>query len=208
MNNSNKEIKKLNAHYLKSTTEKIYKSNANIPAEPNEEVNKSLSLPKIPVRNTEQEHKLKVKKSSVNLKYVNDSYRKQLNQAFMNFNPAIHLGNLNLLRKADPEINADIEKLTKQIEESLKEITSKEYYKNNYLKIKEENDKRKERLHTQIETTGPTLPTEGQISTFTLRTNYKPPLKKQMNYKSKAEQRKKFPYKEQKENESNIEPFI
>ena len=60
--------------------------------------------------------------SSTSIKYINDNYRRQLNKAFLNFNPIIHLGNLNILRKADPEINSDIEKLTKHIDEDLVEI--------------------------------------------------------------------------------------
>ena len=50
------------------------------------------------------------KKHPANIQYINDNYRRQLNKAFLNFNPIIHLGNLNILRKADPEINSDIEK--------------------------------------------------------------------------------------------------
>ena len=47
----------------------------------------------------------------------------------MNFNPIIHLGNLNLLRKADPSINEDIQKLEKHIDDDLKTIIDPYYYK-------------------------------------------------------------------------------
>ena len=84
INQSTEEIKKLNALYLINTTQKINKKETS-------------SLPPI-----------EEKKQPANFKYINDNYRKQLNKAFLNFNPIIHLGNLNILRKADPEINSDI----------------------------------------------------------------------------------------------------
>ena len=119
INQSTEEIKKLNALYLINTTQKINKKDTS-------------SLPPI-----------EEKKQPANFKYINDNYRKQLNKAFLNFNPIIHLGNLNILRKADPEINSDIEKLTKHIDEDLIEITNKNYYHNQYEKIVQKNKKRK-----------------------------------------------------------------
>ena len=77
INQSTEEIKKLNALYLINTTQKINKKETS-------------SLPPI-----------EEKKQPANFKYINDNYRKQLNKAFLNFNPIIHLGNLNILRKAD-----------------------------------------------------------------------------------------------------------
>ena len=110
INKSTEEIRKLNALYLINTTHKINKKESN-------------SLPPIDE-----------KKHPANIKYINDNYRRQLNKAFLNFNPIIHLGNLNILRKAAPEINSDIEKLTKHIDEDLVEITNKNYYHNQYKK--------------------------------------------------------------------------
>ena len=111
MNDSTEELKKLNALYLIGTSKKINKSNLRSQTLPS--VNNKIS----------QELKDEIainennKKNPVNFKYINENYRKQLNRAFLNFNPIIHLGNLNILRKADPAINENIEKLSKHIDE-------------------------------------------------------------------------------------------
>lgn len=135
INKSTEEIKKLNALYLINTTQKINKK-------------ESSSLPPIDD-----------KKHPANFKYVNDNHRRQLNKAFLNFNPIIHLGNLNILRKVDPEINSDIEKLTNHIDEDLVEITNKNNYHNQYKKIVQQNRKRKLKYDNivSIQTTMPTI---------------------------------------------------
>lgn len=147
-------------------------------------------------------------KQTLNFKYVNDNYRKQLNRAFLNFNPIIHLGNLNILRKADPEINADIEKLTKHINDDLEEITSDHYYRNKYLKIVEQGEKMKERekrLHdNNKEITMPTAETEPSKGTNNTTNNkytvnmYQGFRKRNKN-KNMAEIKKKFPDRELEE---------
>ena len=43
-----------------------------------------------------------------NFMYVNDNYRKQLNFAFLKYNPISHLENLKILIQADPSIRKDI----------------------------------------------------------------------------------------------------
>ena len=56
---------------------------------------------------------IEVKNSSkciLNYSYINNIYRKQLNQAFMNFNPLIHLENINTLSKIDFNIKKYIKK--------------------------------------------------------------------------------------------------
>ena len=147
-------------------------------------------------------------KQTLNFKYVNDNYRKQLNRAFLNFNPIIHLGNLNILRKADPEINTDIEKLTKHINDDLEEITSDHYYRNKYLKIVEQGEKmkeRKKRLNSNNkEITMPTAETEPSKGTST-NTNNKYTVnmyqgfRKRNKNKNMAEIKKKFPDRELEE---------
>ncbi len=47
----------------------------------------------------------------------------------MNFNPIIYLGNLNILRKEEPSINEDIEKLEKHIDDNLKPFCNKSIFK-------------------------------------------------------------------------------
>jgi len=151
MNDSTEELKKLNALYLIGTSKKINKSNLRSQTLPS--VNNKIS----------QELKDEIainennKKNPVNFKYINENYRKQLNRAFLNFNPIIHLGNLNILRKADPAINEDIEKLSKHIDEDLAAINSPNYYRKQYEKfINEKNEKLKKKNNPTNSTEGST----------------------------------------------------
>ena len=173
INKSTEEIRKLNALYLINTTQKINKKESN-------------SLPPIDG-----------KKHPANIKYINDNYRRQLNKAFLNFNPIIHLGNLNILRKADPEINSDIEKLTKHIDEDLVEITNKNYYHNQYKKIVQQNRKRKLKNDNivSIQTTMPTI--ETHQSTQIQKKIIRKKIKNRQSIEMKL--KKKFPEKELEE---------
>ena len=64
--------------------------------------------------NEDEDNKLnqnkKTKKENYvkNFVYVNDNYRKQLNFAFLKYNPQAHLDNLKILVQADPSIRKDI----------------------------------------------------------------------------------------------------
>lgn len=92
---------------------------------------------------------------------------------------------MNILRKADPEINSDIEKLTKHIDEDLIEITNKNYYHNQYEKIVQQNKKRKFKYEISIQTTMPTTET------------HKPIFRKKLKNRKSTEVKikKKFPKK-------------
>lgn len=182
INQSTEEIKKLNALYLINTSQKLNKKeNLN-------EEDKSFLPP------------IKEDKHATNFKYINDNYRRQLNKAFLNFNPIIHLGNLNILRKADPDIDRDIQNLTKHIDDDLAEITNKNYYHNLYEKIIQQNKKRKNKLDSM--TTAPTQPTEANKVNNT--SVYKPIFRKKMRNRMSVEVKKKFPDKELEEKTMNL----
>lgn len=70
-----------------------------------------------------------------NFDYVNDNFRKQLNKAFLLYNPYIHLENLYLLQHADPSIKADINRVRHNVNEDVKEITDKRYYLKRYKEL-------------------------------------------------------------------------
>lgn len=111
---STDEIKQLNALYLVKTSNKFINNSAED------------ELPNI------KAHK---EKEAKNFSYINDNYRKQLNKAFMKFNPLIHLENLKMLEEVDPEIKKDICQLKEVIDQDLKEITDKNYYKQRYNEL-------------------------------------------------------------------------
>ena len=68
-----------------------------------------------------------------NFVYVNDNYRKQLNFAFLKYNPQAHLENLKILVQADPSIRKDITKIKEEIEDDIKWKCDKHHFKKKYL---------------------------------------------------------------------------
>lgn len=104
---------------------------------------------------------------------------------------------MNILRKADPEINSAIEKLTKHIDEDLVEITNKNYYHNQYKKIVQQNRKRKLKYDNivSIQTTMPTIETHQTTQI------HKPIIRKKLKNRQSIEIKikKKFPEKELEE---------
>ena len=66
-----------------------------------------------------------------NFLYVNDNYRKQLNCAFLKYNPISHLENLKILAQADPILYQDINNVKNEVDDSIKQITEKVYRKKN-----------------------------------------------------------------------------
>ncbi len=181
MNDSTEELKKLNALYLIGTSKKINKSNVRSQTLPQTNIEMSQEF------KDEQAINENNKKNPVNFKYINDNYRKQLNRAFLNFNPIIHLGNLNILRKVDPAINEDIEKLSKHIDEDLATINSPNYYRKQYEKfINDKNEKLKKKNN-------PTISTEISNNNNNFSTS---PLFIRRKNKKKIEIKRKFPDKD------------
>ena len=74
-------------------------------------------------------------KLSKNFSYINDKYRRQLNNAFLRFNPITHTNNLKILENADPLIKKDIDDLKKNIDEEIKELTDVHRIRKKYDKF-------------------------------------------------------------------------
>ena len=91
--------------------------------------------------NEDEDNKLnqnkKTKKENYvkNFVYVNDNYRKQLNFAFLKYNPQAHLDNLKILVQADPSIRKDITKIQEEIEEDIKWKCDKHHFRKKYLQF-------------------------------------------------------------------------
>ena len=198
MNQSTEELKKLNALFLIETSKKINKTNLqsqNLPKiNNNQSINQETKDEQL-IEENEKNKKNNKKSKPINFTYINDNYRKQLNRAFMNFNPIIHLGNLNLLRKADPSINEDIQKLEKHIDDDLKTIIDPYYYKHQYEKLLKEHEKLKKRINT-----APTLQTDNYNNNTNNYTNYNNYNNANTTFrrrrKNKLEIKRKFPDKD------------
>lgn len=114
-------LSKVNINALLETTNQLKKSE--IIGEPN-------SILKI----KEKEYKLSLEgklKRPPNYKFLSDCYRKQVNKAFNNYNPIIHLGNIHMLRKTDSKIDKQFKIQIQEIDDELKDAKGFLYYKNN-----------------------------------------------------------------------------
>jgi len=103
-------LSKYNIDALLGTTHQL--KNSEVIAEPN-------SI----LRLKEKEYKLSLEgkiKRPPNYRFLSDSYRKRLNKIFMEYNPMIHLGNIHMLRKTNPQIDEQFKTQIKEIDEELK----------------------------------------------------------------------------------------
>ena len=56
-------------------------------------------------------------KRTPNYQFLADCYRKQINRAFVNYNPNIHLSNIYKLKETEPETDKEYQIRSKEIEE-------------------------------------------------------------------------------------------
>ena len=130
MKEGTQQVAEYNSMFLKQQSENYFKSQHSN--------NEQFHFPNIQSNdnNNKEQTKLNTKKHLTNFIYINDNYRKQLNKAFNTFNPHAHLLNLNMLKKENLEVKQNLEELNDQIENELKEITGKDFYKKKYEKNK------------------------------------------------------------------------
>ena len=76
-----------------------------------------------------------------NFVYVNDNYRKQLNFAFLKYNPISHLDNIKILVQADSSIRKDITKISQEVEEDIKWKCDKYHFLKKYLNLLARNER-------------------------------------------------------------------
>jgi hypothetical protein len=76
------------------------------------------------------------KKSFNNFLYANASYRKQLNFAFLKYNPSKHLENLKLLVQTEPLIRKDVNNIKKEVDEDIKWRCDKHHFRKKYEILK------------------------------------------------------------------------
>jgi len=204
-------LSKVNINALLETTKQIKKSE--IIGEPN-------SILKI----KEKEYKLSLEgklKKPPNYKFLSDSYRKQVNKVFNNYNPKIHLGNIHLLRKSDKQADEQFKLQINEIDEELKSAKNFIYYKSDFNKNKNKSKKKLEnktstnfvikdrssRKNTfenkrNLESTGYTMPT-CETMTEELKNN-RGGLFNRKNKHKRQEIKRKFPDKENRIVELNL----
>ena len=77
--------------------------------------------------------KIKSKSLLKNFVYINNNYHKQLNSAFMKYNPTAHLSNMKILLQACPYFQEDISREKKDIENDIDFKNDKFKFKKKYL---------------------------------------------------------------------------
>lgn len=134
MKSKTEQIMKKNGIYLEHflNKNKTYYQKAS-------DTNDNNSLP--PIENTN--------KLIRNFDYINDNFRRQLNKAFLLYNPYIHLENLYFLQHADPSIKEDINRVRNNVNEDVKEITDKRYYLKRYKELVNRN-KRLNKTNSEV----------------------------------------------------------
>ena len=110
---------------MKTQEENLSRTNINALLETTNQIKKSeiIDEPNIILKKKEKEYKLSLErklKKPPNYKFLSDSYRRQVNKAFMDYNPIIHLGNIHMLRKTDPEIDKQFKSHIQEIDDELK----------------------------------------------------------------------------------------
>ena len=200
-------LSKVNINALLETTNQL--KNSEIMSEPN-------SILKV----KEKEYKLALEgklKKPPNYKFLSDSYRKQVNKAFNDYNPIIHLGNIHILRKTNPEIDRQFKLQIHKIDEELKASKGFLFYnfdKNkNRIRNEQRNSLKDEQgnsnfLNTKAIYTGYTLPTAPTATVTdglnTVKINNRGNLFNRKTKHKKQEIKRKFPDKENREIELNL----
>ena len=122
---ANKKIK-----YINNSMKNIYKLNQLYLTTDNQTESTNISQIYKNYNNNDNDYnKNKIKKNlKQNFSYVNYIYRKQLNKAFMKFNPIKYLENLYFLQKIDSYVKNDINDLRKNIDKDIKDLTDKHHF--------------------------------------------------------------------------------
>ena len=115
-----------NKRYLNnslSQPEKIIFSNT-----PNSNISANKSQDNKTIDENNYSEAIRKKDRRNNFLFVNSNYRRQLNKAFMKFNPSIYLNNLKILLQVSPSIREDVIKTKKEVEEDIKALCDKHRY--------------------------------------------------------------------------------
>lgn len=81
------------------------------------------------------------KRKHLNLSRLNDIYRVQMNKTFGKYDIEKHLKELNKIQRDDMSVRKDMEKIKKRLNQKIDDRCQGLYYKKEYLKLKEENEK-------------------------------------------------------------------
>jgi hypothetical protein len=106
---------------MKNISENSYKANINSLIRTTKEIKKTEILPEknIILKIKEKEYKAALEgklKKAPNFQILSDCYRKQINKAFVNYNPNIHISNIHKLRQLQPETEKEYQTLKSELD--------------------------------------------------------------------------------------------
>ena len=80
------------------------------------------------------------KRNKINLARINEIYRVQMNKSLKNYNPELHLRELNKIQLNDIKVRKEMEKVKEKMNKKIDDRCQGLYYKKEYLRFKEENE--------------------------------------------------------------------
>ena len=106
---------------MHTISENSYKNNIESLLKTTREIKKTEIIPEknIILKMKEKEYKAALEgklKKAPNFQILSDCYRKQINKAFVNYNPNIHISNIHKLRQLKPEIEKEYQTLKSELD--------------------------------------------------------------------------------------------
>ena len=123
---------------MKLISENSYKNNINSLINTTKQIKKTEILEDsnniLKVKEKEYKASLEGKTKKIpNYQFLADCYRRQINKAFVNYNPNIHLSNIVKLKKTEPETDKEYKIIAKEVDDFIN-INNSHIYRSNYLK--------------------------------------------------------------------------
>ena len=78
------------------------------------------------------------KRNKLNLARINEIYRVQMNKSLKNYNPELHLKELNKIQLNDIIVRKEMEKVKEKMNKKINDRCQGQYFKKEYLRFKEE----------------------------------------------------------------------
>ena len=216
---------------MKHISENSYKNNISSLINTKNQIKKTeiMEEPNTILKIKEREYKASLegkRKRPPNYQFLADSYRRQINKTFVNYNPNIHLSNIHKLRETEPETDKEYQIRLKEVND-FANIKNPLFFGKNY-KIVENEEKSKEIKddnniledksiiagnNSSIGYTIATAESENNNNSQIPKSQYSRMAdngfgKKIKNKKKKVELKKKFPEREKREKELNLMSLV
>ena len=216
---------------MKHISENSYKNNISSLINTKNQIKKTeiMEEPNTILKIKEREYKASLdgkRKRPPNYQFLADSYRRQINKTFVNYNPNIHLSNIHKLRETEPETDKEYQIRLKEVND-FANIKNPLFFGKNY-KIVENEEKSKEVKddkniledksiiagnNSSIGYTVATAESENNNNSQIPKSHYSRIAdngfgKKNKTKKKKIELKKKFPEREKREKELNLMSLV